>query len=167
MDFKENNKKMKIKKIFNKTVETKNKQKLQLKSNNFHISEIITFDLDLKLLNDFRKIILYNKIIGILGIINGIISTLSIIGLIGGIYTIIISIKLLNASKDLKIFCINKNGKDLKKFFDSYGKACKYSMILLILNAIFFIIYIAGIIYFCLWLYTKVTGSNDYSIFFK
>ena len=140
MDFKENNKKMKIKKIFNKISETKNKQKLQLKSNNFHISEIITFDLDLKL---------------------------SIIGLIGGIYTIIISIKLLNASKDLKIFCINKNGKDLKKFFDSYGKACKYSMILLILNVIFFIIYIAGIIYFCLWLYTKVTGSNDYSIFFK
>ena len=164
MDFKENNKKMKIKKIFNKISETKNKQKLQLKSNNFHISEIITFDLDLKLLNNFRKIILYNKIMGILGIINGIIS---IIGLIGGIYTIIISIKLLNASKGLKIFCINKNGKDLKKFFDSYGKACKYSMILLILNVIFFIIYIAGIVYFCLWLYTKVTGSSDYSIFFK
>ena len=58
MDFKENNKKMKIKKIFNKISETKNKQKLQLKSNNFHISEIITFDLDLKLLNNFRKIIL-------------------------------------------------------------------------------------------------------------
>ena len=108
MDFKENNKKMKIKKIFNKISETKNKQKLQLKSNNFHISEIITFDLDLKLLNNFRKIILYNKIMGILGIINGIISTLSIIGLIGGIYTIIISIKLLNASKDLKIFILIK-----------------------------------------------------------
>ncbi|RRD40900.1 hypothetical protein EII29_00155 [Leptotrichia sp. OH3620_COT-345] len=120
------------------------------KYDNFHSennnSDNITFNLDSITVKNLKTIILTNKITGILNMISGILASLTVIGLLTGVPTVLIGLKLLESSKVLENLQYNKKGEELRQYFESYGKACKYTLILMIIGIIFFILYIIFII---------------------
>lgn len=84
---------------------------------------------EMEFMNSVNWIINIHKIFGILGIIQGVLASLSIVGLVTGIPMIIASMKLMDTSKILFNYKITKEESNLKMFFAEYKK---YWVILLV-----------------------------------
>lgn len=100
---------------------------------------------EMEFMNSINWIINIHKIFGILGIIQGVLASLSIVGLITGIPMIIASMKLMDTSKILFNYKITKEESNLKMFFDEYKK---YWVILLVSMLISIILMIIGFVAF-------------------
>ena len=100
---------------------------------------------EMEFMNSINWIINIHKIFGILGIIQGVLASLSIVGLVTGIPMIIASMKLMDTSKILFNYKITGEESNLKMFFDEYKK---YWVILLVSMLISIILMIIGFVAF-------------------
>lgn len=100
---------------------------------------------EMEFMSSVNWIINIHKIFGILGIIQGVLASLSIVGVITGIPMIIASMKLMDTSKILFNYKITREESNLKMFFDEYKK---YWVILLVSMLISIILIIIGFVVF-------------------
>lgn len=100
---------------------------------------------EMEFMSSVNWIINIHKIFGILGIIQGVLASLSIVGVVTGIPMIIASMKLMDTSKILFNYKITREESNLKMFFDEYKK---YWVILLVSMLISIILIIIGFLAF-------------------
>lgn len=100
---------------------------------------------EMEFMSSVNWIINIHKIFGILGIIQGVLMSLSIVGLVTGIPMIIASMKLMDTSKILFNYKITGEESNLKMFFAEYKK---YWVILLVSMLISIVLMIIGFVAF-------------------
>lgn len=87
----------------------------------------VKLKLDEIMKKELKMISLFNKIIGVLMMIQGVLTAIYIIG----IPLIFIALKLFNASKAIERLLYSNDENDLREYFIAKGKFSKYSLIYL------------------------------------
>lgn len=93
----------------------------------------VKLKLDEIMKKELKMISLFNKIIGVLMMIQGVLTAISLIG----IPLIFIALKLFDSSKAIERLLYSNDENDLREYFIAKGKFSKYSLIYLAVYLIF------------------------------
>ena len=115
----------------------------------------VKLKLDEMMKKDLKMIALYNKIIGVLMMIQGVLTAISLIG----IPLIFIALKLFDSSKAIERLLYSNDEIGLKEYFNAQGKYSKYSLIYL---AVYLIFMFLMIFFFVIILGVAANSYNQY-----